>query len=86
MGHSIALVPLVVLDYDEALAFITEALRFTVIEDTPLGDGKRWVVVAPPDRRGAALLLTRATTPEQSAHVSNQTDDRIALVLHTDDF
>jgi hypothetical protein len=32
-------------------------LRFTVIEDTPLGDDKRWVVVAPPNGRGAALLL-----------------------------
>jgi catechol 2,3-dioxygenase-like lactoylglutathione lyase family enzyme len=52
--RSVALVTLIVRDYDEALAFFTEALRFTVAEDTPLGDGKRWVVVAPPDGRGAA--------------------------------
>ena len=85
MGRSIALVTLVVRDYDEAIAFFTVALRFTVIEDTPVGDGKRWVVVAPPDGRGAALLLARAATPEQSAHVGNQTGGRVALFLHTAD-
>ena len=86
MGRSIALLTLVVRDYDEAIAFFTEALRFTVIEDTPLGNGKRWVVVAPPEGRGAALLLARAATPEQAAHVGNQTGGRVALFLHTTDF
>ena len=61
-------------------------MRFTVIEDTPLGDGKRWVVVAPPEGRGTALLLARAATPEQAAHVGNQTGGRVALFLHTTDF
>jgi catechol 2,3-dioxygenase-like lactoylglutathione lyase family enzyme len=86
MGRSIALLTLVVRDYDEAIAFFTEALRFTVIEDTPLGNGKRWVVVAPPEGRGTALLLARAATPEQAAHVGNQTGGRVALFLHTTDF
>jgi len=86
MGRSIALVTLVVRDYDEAIAFFTEALRFVVIEDTPLGDGKRWVVVAPLDARGTALLLARAATPAQVAHVGDQTGGRVALFLHTDDF
>jgi catechol 2,3-dioxygenase-like lactoylglutathione lyase family enzyme len=86
VDRSIALVALVVRDYDEAFAFFTEALRFIVVEDTPLGDGKRWVVVAPPDGRGAALLLAKATTPEQSAHVGNQTGGRVCLFLHTNDF
>ena len=86
MGRSIALVTLVVRDYDEAIIFFTEASRFAVIEDTPLGDGKRWVVVAPPEGRGAALLLAQAATPEQAAHVGNQTGGRVAFFLHTDDF
>ena len=86
VGCSIALVTLVVRDYDEAIAFFTEALHFAVIEDTPLAGGKRWVVVAPPEGRGAALLLARAATPEQTAHVGNQTGGRVALFLHTDDF
>ena len=33
---------LLVRDYDEAIAFFTGALRFRLVEDTPLGDGKRW--------------------------------------------
>ena len=91
MARSIALVTLVVREYDEAIAFFTDALRFAVVEDTPLGGvvtnaGKRWVVVAPPESRGAALLLARAATAEQLAHVGQQTGGRVALFLHTDDF
>ena len=61
-------------------------LRFAVVEDTPLGNGKRWVVVAPQEGHGAALLLARAVTPEQAAHVGDQTGGRVALFLYTDDF
>lgn len=86
MTRSIALVTLVVRDYDEALAFFVDALGFVVVEDTPLGGGKRWVVVAPPASQGASLLLARAATPEQAAHVGNQTGGRVAFFLHTDDF
>ncbi len=86
MKRSIALVTLVVSDYDEALAFFVDALGFAVIEDTPLGGGKRWAVVAPPGSTGASLLLARAVTPEQLAHVGNQTGGRVAFFLHTDDF
>lgn len=86
MSATIALVTLVVRDYDEAIAFFTRALRFRVVEDTPLGDGKRWVVVAPPGDRGAALLLARAATDEQHARIGDQTGDRVFLFLETDDF
>ncbi len=84
--RSITLITLLVREYDEAIAFFTDALRFTVVEDTPLG-GKRWVVVAPPPgSRGAALLLARAATPEQLARVGQQTGGRVAFFLHTSDF
>ncbi len=86
MSHSIPFVTLVVRDYDEAIKFFTNALRFKLIEDTPQGEGKRWVVVAPPDSQGAALLLAQAATPEQRAHVGNQTGGRVFLFLHTRDF
>lgn len=86
MERSIALVTLVVRDYDEALAFFVDALRFAVVEDTPLGSGKRWVVVAPTGSTGASLLLAQAATPEQAAHIGNQTGGRVAFFLHTDDF
>jgi catechol 2,3-dioxygenase-like lactoylglutathione lyase family enzyme len=84
--RSITLVTLVVRDYDEALAFFVDALGFVVVEDTPLGGGKRWVVVAPPGSQGASLLLAQAAIPEQAAHVGNQTGGRVAFFLHTDDF
>jgi catechol 2,3-dioxygenase-like lactoylglutathione lyase family enzyme len=35
MPHSLSALALVVHDYDEAIAFFTEALRFTLLEDTP---------------------------------------------------
>jgi catechol 2,3-dioxygenase-like lactoylglutathione lyase family enzyme len=86
VAHSIATLTLVVRDYDEAIAFFTDALRFTLIEDTPLGGGKRWVVVAPAASSGASLLLAKATTPEQLSRVGDQTGGRVFLFLHTDDF
>jgi catechol 2,3-dioxygenase-like lactoylglutathione lyase family enzyme len=48
MNQHLSLVSLVVADYDEAIAFFTRALNFELCEDTPLGGGKRWVVVRPP--------------------------------------
>ena len=86
MSGSVALVTLVVREYDDAIAFFTNALSITLIEDTPLGAGKRWVVVAPPDSRGASLLLAKAVDTEQLAHIGNQTGGRVAFFLETPDF
>lgn len=84
MPH-IALVTLVVRDYDEAIAFYTGPLGFELVEDTDRGDGSRWVVVRP--RGGAgALLLARAADDAQRASVGAQTGGRVAFFLHTDDF
>lgn len=85
MARSIALVALVVREYDEAISFFTDALRFSLVEDRPLAGGKRWVVVAPASQ-GASLLLAKAATPEQVAHVGNQTGGRVSFFLHTIDF
>lgn len=83
----IAHIALVVRDYDEAIAFYTQKLGFTLIDDTyQPGQNKRWVVVAPPGSRETTLLLAKATTPEQAAHIGNQTGGRVSLFLHTDDF
>jgi len=84
--QTIAYVTLLVRDYDEAIAFFTHALQFTVIEDTPLGDGKRWVLVAPAESAGPSLLLAQASTPEQETRIGNQTGGRVFLFLHTTDF
>ncbi|HMG00338.1 MAG TPA: VOC family protein [Gemmatimonadaceae bacterium] len=87
MKQSIVHVALVVRDYDDAIRFYAEKLKFTVIEDTyqPAQD-KRWVVIAPPGSNGSALLLARASTPEQERVVGDQTGGRVFLFLSTDDF
>ncbi|MFI6685469.1 VOC family protein [Streptomyces sp. NPDC050485] len=87
MPH-IALITLVVRDYDEAIDFYTRALGFELAEDTDRGDGSRWVVVRPPGSvNGAvALLLARAKDDAQRASVGAQTGGRVGFFLHTEDF
>ncbi|MGW6547751.1 VOC family protein [Streptomyces massasporeus] len=83
----IALVTLVVDDYDEAIRFYTDALGFRLAEDAPRPDGSRWVVVEPgTPGTGTALLLARAKGEAQAARVGDQTGGRVGFFLHTDDF
>ncbi|MDN0199057.1 VOC family protein [Streptomyces sp. S.PNR 29] len=83
----IALVTLVVADYDEAIRHYTEALGFRLAEDTPRPDGSRWVVVeAGAPGQGTALLLARARNEAERARVGDQTGGRVGFFLHTDDF
>lgn len=87
MKQSIVHIALVVKDYDEAIAFYTQKLHFTLVEDTyqPQQD-KRWVVVSPPGSNGTTLLLARASRLEQQPFIGNQTGGRVFLFLNTDDF
>jgi catechol 2,3-dioxygenase-like lactoylglutathione lyase family enzyme len=87
MRQAIVHVALVVRDYDEAIAFYTQKLHFTLVEDTyqPEQD-KRWVVVAPPGSAGTTLLLARASKPEQEPFIGNQAGGRVFMFLNTDDF
>lgn len=84
--QSLALVTLLVRDYDEAIRWYVDVLGFDLVEDTPLSDLKRWVRVAPPGGHGAAFLLAHADTPEQAAAVGRQTGNRVGFFLVTDDF
>lgn len=86
MPQSIAAISLVVRDYDEAIAFFTDVLRFRVVEDRQVELEKRWVLVAPRESHGAGLLLARAATPEQAAFIGQQTGGRVFLFLETTDF
>ena len=79
-------VALVVENYDDAIAFYTQKLGFDLIEDTNLGNGKRWVLIAPPNSNGTNLLLAQASTPQQLDSVGNQSGGRVFLFLHTNDF
>lgn len=78
---------LVVADYDEAIAFYTQKLGFSLLEDTVLSPEKRWVRVQPPGAApdSCSLLLARAASPEQQAAVGRQTGGRVFLFMHTDD-
>jgi catechol 2,3-dioxygenase-like lactoylglutathione lyase family enzyme len=86
MAQRIAHVTFLAHGYDEAIAWFTGKLGFRLIEDTPLGDGKRWVVVAPPGGSGARLLLARAEGERQRARIGDQTGGRVFLFLETDNF
>jgi catechol 2,3-dioxygenase-like lactoylglutathione lyase family enzyme len=87
MKQSIIHIALVVRDYDEAIEFYCQKLKFSLVEDThqPEQD-KRWVVVAPPGSTGTTLLLARASTPEQEEFIGRQSGGRVFLFLSTDDF
>jgi catechol 2,3-dioxygenase-like lactoylglutathione lyase family enzyme len=85
----LALVALVVADYDEAIAWYTEKLGFTLVEDSSderQGAGRRWVVVKPAGSSGTGFLLAKASDDWQKAAIGNQTGGRVFLFLHTDDF
>jgi catechol 2,3-dioxygenase-like lactoylglutathione lyase family enzyme len=86
MNQTLASVAVLVWDYDEAIAYYTTALGFELLEDTPLGGGKRWVRVAPRGSKGSSILLAKASNEQQLAAVGNQTGGRVFLLLHTDDF
>ncbi|MCG3727826.1 VOC family protein [Vibrio cincinnatiensis] len=79
-------IALVVENYDDAIDFYTKKLHFTLVEDTDLGGGKRWVQVSPPNSNGTNLLLAQASTDEQTQFIGNQTGGRVFLFLQTNDF
>ncbi|NOD87695.1 MULTISPECIES: VOC family protein [unclassified Ruegeria] len=86
MKQNLHAVTLVVPDYDAAISFYTEALKFQLLQDIDLGDGKRWVLIAPPGSNGSSLLLAKADGPDQETAIGNQTGGRVGFFLQTDDF
>ncbi|MEA5138396.1 VOC family protein [Arcicella rigui] len=86
MKQSISQMTLVVRDYDEAIEFYTQKLQFELVEDTPLTETKRWVLVRPQNSNGFCLLLAKAVNEEQKKSVGNQSGGRVFLFLKTDDF
>lgn len=87
MAQTLGLLSLVVDDYDRAITYYTQVLGFELVEDVPLpGENKRWVVITPPGNTGAKLLLAKASSPEQTFHIGNQTGGRVFLFLYTDNF
>lgn len=87
MNQTLALVAIVVRDYDEAIDFYVNKLGFALVEDTyqPEQD-KRWVVVKPVGDGHTSLLLARASTAHQENYIGDQAGGRVFLFLRTDDF
>ena len=86
MNPCVAMIAVLVRDYDEAIAWYRDALDFRLLEDDDRGAGKRWVRMAPAGNMHFNLLLARATTPAQTATIGNQHGGRVGFFLHTDDF
>ena len=86
MKQRIAHITIVVRDYDEAIKFYTQKLKFELLEDTRLNETKRWVLVAPKGSKECSLLLAKASNENQEYSIGNQTGGRVFLFLHTDNF
>lgn len=88
MSH-LDLVALVVREYEPAIDFFVNVLRFELVEDVPAltndGRPKRWVVVRPTGG-GTGLLLARADGEPQTSIVGEQFAGRVAFFLRVDDF
>jgi catechol 2,3-dioxygenase-like lactoylglutathione lyase family enzyme len=84
MGAKVAMTTLVVPDYDSGIAFYRDVLGLRLIADTPLGEGKRWVVLE--GDGGGRLLLAEASDDAQRAAIGRQAGGRVSFFLQTDDF
>lgn len=73
-------------DYDEARDYYVKTLGFELVEDTPQGEDKRWLLVAPPSAKETRLLLAKAMGDAQLAQIGNQCGGRVFLILQTDNF
>ena len=72
-------------EYDEAIAWFVKALGFSVIEDTLMGAGKRWVLVAP-QNDGVRLLLAKADGQTQIEAIGKAAGGRVGFFLNTTNF
>ncbi len=88
MSH-LHLVALVVREYQPAIDFFVNVLRFDLVEDVPslTNDGrpKRWVVVRPAGG-GTGILLARADGEQQASVVGEQFAGRVGFFLRVEDF
>ena len=67
MPQTLGYVSVVVRNYDEAIAFFTGILGFTLIEDTPLGNGNAGFWCVRRIRKGQAYCLPEPSTPNKMA-------------------
>ena len=85
MTQKLAMIALLVDDYDRALAYFVDKLGFEKKDDKRLSAAKRWVTVVPPGAT-SGLLLARAANERQREAIGNQSGGRVFLFLETDNF
>ena len=85
----VGLVALLVREYDSAIRFFVDVLKFELVEDVPslTNDGrpKRWVVVRPPGAE-TGIRLARGDGELEVGAVGHQFAGRVGLFLRVDDF
>lgn len=79
-------ISILVAEYNEAIAWYCSKLGFELVVDTPMGGGKRWVVVAPNADAQTRIILAKASGPEQTALIGRQMGGRVGFFLQTDAF
>jgi len=72
MNREITLMTLVVKNYEEAIQYYVNILGFVLIEDTPITDKKRWVVIAPQKKSRFKLLLAQPKKEQETKAIGNQ--------------
>jgi catechol 2,3-dioxygenase-like lactoylglutathione lyase family enzyme len=86
---NLELVALVVRDYEPAIRFFVDVLKFELVEDTPSqttdGRPKRWVIVRPTGAQ-TGILLARADGERQVSVIGQQFAGRVGLFLRVEDF
>lgn len=85
MPNRLALVAFLTDDYDRAITWFRDALRFVLLEDTDMGSDKRWVRMAPHKDAETAFLIARAVGAQAQA-IGNQAGGRVGHFLVTDNF
>ena len=71
-------------DYDDAIAWFRDALGWVLREDTDMGNGKRWVRMAPEGSQ-TEFLIARAVGDQADA-IGQAAGGRVAYILHVSDF
>lgn len=86
MIKHLAHIALLVDDYDKAINYYTKILNFILLEDTPLSEDKRWVLIAPSIEAQTKILLAKASNEKQVDSIGKQAGGRVFLFLYTDNF
>lgn len=82
----ISAITYLVRDYDEAIDWFVNALGFVLIEDTDMGESKRWVLVSSELQGGINLLLAKAVGPTQINAIGKSAGGRVSFILNTENF